>query len=243
MKTALHERIRRDPYLMQRAGVLLVSLLVLLASLLIAYHSTGAKPVSAVPSAPPCLILDPGHGGFDGGAVAYNGVKESDLNLAIALKLRDLASFCGQPTLLTREDDSPRTDAAGYSEHEDLVYRAERINAVGGGLCISIHQNTFPTSQPRGAQVLCGPGEESRRLGELTQSGIVAALQPENRRLAAPAPAKLYLPSHVSCPMILLESGFLSNLDDLQQLSSDAYQTKLAAVLLQAALRYENKTA
>lgn len=239
MKAALYQGKTGDPYRLQRAGTLIGALLVLLAALALSMHMGAARPVSAAPVSRSCLILDPGHGGYDGGAVAYNGVKESDLNLSIALKLRDLAAFYGQPTLLTRQDDSPRTDAASYSEHEELAYRADCINAVGEGLCISIHQNTFPTSQPRGAQVLYGPGEESRRLGELAQGAIVAALQPENRRVAQPASQGLYLTSHVSCPVILLECGFLSNLDDLQQLTNENYQSALAAVLLQVCLRYQ----
>ena len=79
---------------------------------------------------------------------------------------------------------------------------------MGGGLLISIHQNCFPTSQPSGAQVLYAPGEESRRLGELTQGDIVSSLQPENRRVAEPASPGLYLTTHVSCPMVLVECGF-----------------------------------
>ena len=239
MKTILKESLRRDPYLLRRLGAVSAALLLLLGSLLFAHFmKPETLPVSASGS-PACLILDPGHGGIDGGAIAYNGVKESDLNLSIALKLRDLAAFCGVPCVLTREDDAARTDAAYYSEHEELVYRAERVNAVGGGFCFSIHQNTFPTSQPRGAQVLYGPGEESRRLGELTQNAIVSALQPENRRVAEPASSGLYLTAHVHCPVILLECGFLSNLNDLQQLSSDSYQSSLAAVLIQVYLQYQ----
>ena len=58
------------------------------------------------------LVIDPGHGGIDGGAISTDGTKESDINLAVALKLRALADFMGQKTVMTREDDSWRTDAA-----------------------------------------------------------------------------------------------------------------------------------
>ena len=71
----------------------------------------SVKTVNAAP-ADRFLILDPGHGGIDGGAVALNGTKESDINLSLALKLRELASFCGQPTVMTRTDDSNNTDYA-----------------------------------------------------------------------------------------------------------------------------------
>lgn len=185
----------------------------------------------------PRLVIDPGHGGIDGGAVSFTGVRESDINLAIGLKLADLAAFCGVPTVLTRVDDSARTSYESYSEHEDLVYRVETANAVKNGVLISIHQNFFPTSQPSGAQVLYAPGVESRRLGETMQTLLVTQLQPANRRVAEPAPKNLYLTAHVRCPAVLVECGFLSNLSDLDLLTQDRFQSSLAAVLLTAYLR------
>ena len=197
-----------DRFRRQRVLTVLIALTVLFTSLWLASGmGSGAAPTLA-PSTRTCLILDPGHGGIDGGAIAYNGVKESDLNLAIALKLRDLADFYGISTALTRQDDSRRTDLLSYSEHEDLVWRAEQINAVDAGFCLSIHQNTFPTSQPSGAQVLYGAGEESRRLGACIQNCIVTYLQPDNRRLAEPASKGLYLPAMWTAPSRWLSADF-----------------------------------
>ena len=107
------------------------------------------------------LVLDPGHGGFDGGAVSDDGTRESDLNLAIAGRTRLIAELLGQKAEMTRENDSARTDFASYSEHEDLVRRAELINSVPNAVLISIHQNDFPTGQPSGAQVLYAGFAES----------------------------------------------------------------------------------
>ena len=188
-----------------------------------------------------CLVIDPGHGGIDGGAIAFNGVKESDINLSIALKLQALAEFCGVHTFMTRIDDSRRTDLASYSEHEDLVHRTELINAVPNAVLMSIHQNYYPTSQPSGAQVLYASGERSRLLGETTHRELVSYLQPENRRLAEPASEKLYITSHVKCPAILVECGFLSNMTDLQRLEDENYQTSFAAVLLHAYLGFNTE--
>ncbi len=197
----------------------------------------SVKTVNAAP-ADRFLILDPGHGGIDGGAVALNGTKESDINLSLALKLRELASFCGQPTVMTRTDDSNNTDYAAYSEHADLVRRTELINAVPNGVLISIHQNYYPTSQPRGAQVLYAQGEESRHFGELTHQNIIAFLQQENRRVAVPAPPELYITARACCPAILVECGFVSNPLDLELLSDAQYQIAFAAVLLCSYLQF-----
>ena len=211
----------------------------LLAALLLVLT---ARQLSAVPAdrldAGPCLVIDPGHGGIDGGAIAFNGVKESDINLAIGLKLRDLAGLVGIRTLMTREDDASDEDYVNYSEHEDLVRRTERINAAANGVLISIHQNFFPTGQPSGAEVLYAPSEKSRLLGEITQRNLVSLLQPGNRRLAGPASKSLYIPAHITCPGILAECGFLSNLSDLERLTQENYQTSLAAVLLLSYLQF-----
>lgn len=232
-----------DSYRKQKILTVLAALALLLTSLWIAkLTAPEIRPVFAVQERP-CLIIDPGHGGIDGGAIAYNGVKESDLNLQIALKLRDIADLCGCKTFLTRIDDSARTDIDSYSEREDLQHRVELIQSVQNGVVISIHQNYFPTSQPSGAQVFYASGEESKRLGLLAHELLVEILHPGDRRLASPAPERLYITSHVSHPAILVECGFLSNLSDLQLLCDDGYQTSIAAILCSAYLCATSNTA
>ena len=184
------------------------------------------------------LVIDPGHGGIDGGAISANGTKESDINLAIGLKLRSLAEFLGVRTAMTRENDALHTDYEHYSEHDDLVRRTEQINRYPDGVLISIHQNYYPTSQPSGAEILYASSEKSRELGEITQRNLVSLLQPNNRRVAGPASKSLYITSNISCPGILAECGFLSNLADLEQLTREDYQTSLAAVLLLSYLQF-----
>ena len=197
----------------------------------------GAMQTAEVYASELVLVIDAGHGGFDGGAIAVNGVRESDINLAIALKLEALAAFCGQQTVMTRTDDSRRTDLLSYSEHEDLVYRAKVANQLPNAVLISIHQNFYPTSQPYGAQVLYANNNESALLARQTQSNLVSALQPENRRLAEPAPKSLYLTANVNGPVILVECGFLSNTNEMEKLMTDDYQTALAAVLMASYLQ------
>ncbi len=184
------------------------------------------------------LVIDPGHGGIDGGAISTDGTKESDINLAIGLKLRSIAAFIGQETVMTREDDSWRTDAASYSEHEDLAHRTEIINSAPNAILFSIHQNCFPTSQPSGAQVLYSRYEGSDILGNLTHNNLVSCLDPENRRVAEPASEKLYITANAKCPGILVECGFMSNNFDVLQLKEDSYQSSLALVLMCSFLQY-----
>lgn len=184
------------------------------------------------------LVIDPGHGGIDGGAISDDGSKESDINLAIALKLRSMSELLGQPLTMTRSDDSIRCDYAAYSEHEDLVRRTALVNDTPGAILISIHQNDFPTSQPSGAQVLYAASDGSVEFGKLCHHNLITQLDPQNRRVAEPAPKALYITSHVSCPAVLVECGFMSNNFEVQKLCSGAYQCSIALVLAASLLQY-----
>lgn len=203
------------------------------------YCCSAAKETVAE-SSDNILVIDPGHGGIDGGAVSKDGTKESDINLAIALKLDSIASFMGQKTVMTRTDDSCCTDAASYSEHEDLVHRTEIINSAPNAVLFSIHQNCFPTGQPSGAQVLYSSFENSDILGKLTHENLVSCLDPENRRVAEPAPKKLYITANAKCPALLVECGFMSNIDDVVKLRDGKYQLSLALILMCSFLQYTN---
>lgn len=184
------------------------------------------------------LVIDPGHGGFDGGAVSEDGTRESDINLAVALRLECIVRFLGQKTMMTRWDDSRKTDIITYSEREDLKYRAGVANSIGNAVLLSIHQNDYPTAQPKGAQVLYSGFGSSKRLGELIQEGLVTQLDPANRRLAIPASKELYLTSRTRCPAVIVECGFMSNNFEVLKLKEEAYQIKLAAVIAAAYLQY-----
>lgn len=184
------------------------------------------------------LVIDPGHGGIDSGALGADGSRESDINLAIALKLRALAELCGQDNVMTRHDDSTMSDTPNYSEQRDLERRAELVNSKDNSVYISIHQNCFPTGQPSGPLVIYSSHEESEKLGKLTHQNLISTLHPESRRLAEPSLDKNYVLSHVDCPAILIECGFVSNFSDMEKLRSNEHQTALATVIMASFLQY-----
>ena len=188
------------------------------------------------------LVIDPGHGGIDGGAISAEGIKESDINLAIAIRLEKILVFLGQPVRLTRSDDSCKTDFSNYSEHEDLEERTSFINGTPGAILISIHQNDFLTSQPSGSQVLYASTPGSEELGKRCHQNLISSLDPENRRVAEPAPKALYITSHVTCPAVLVECGFMSNNFDVQKLCRGEYQCAIALILSASLLQYLNDT-
>lgn len=184
------------------------------------------------------LVIDAGHGGIDSGAVGADGSKESDINLNVAQKLRALSEFFGLDNVMIRQDDISLSPGQSYSEHEDLVCRAKLVNAAVNPVLISIHQNCYPTGQPSGPQVLYSASESSEYFGKLTHGNLIEALDPSNRRVAEPASRKLYVLSHVGCPAILVECGFVSNFSDLGKLTDGGYQTKLSAVLLASYIQF-----
>ena len=200
------------------------------------------EAVSAAPSAGHILVIDAGHGGLDGGAVAADGMTESGVNLAIARKLEFIANFCGVKTVMTRTEDDldypEDADTVKAKKTWDQKRRAEIIRATPNAILISIHQNKYPDPRPNGSQVLYATSEGSRELGELTHSLLITSLAPENRRVAAPISETIYLLKNLNCPGILVECGFLSNPAEAALLADDGYRCKLALVLAAAYLNY-----
>ena len=184
------------------------------------------------------LVLDAGHGGIDGGAISDDGTKESDINLAVALRLECIVRFCGQKTVMTRWDDSRKTDILSYSEREDLRTRAEIANNTSGAVLVSIHQNYYPTAQPRGAQVIYSDNDGSDRLGELIQQSLVENLDPGNRRLAVPSGKDIFLMSNVDCPAVTVECGFMSNNFEVLKLKESDYQTTVALAIAASYMQF-----
>ena len=195
---------------------LIVAAILLAAAIIVSLLVPDTQPTVETEAAAGdyTLIIDPGHGGIDGGALSADGTKESNINLAIALKLRALAEFYGQDNVMTRQDDSSMSSTENYSEHDDLVKRA-------------------------GPQVIYSAGADSESLGKLTHQNLISSLYPDNRRVAEPASSKLYVLNHVSCPAILVECGFMSNLSDMERLSDNSYQTTLSTVLMASFLQYK----
>ena len=184
------------------------------------------------------LVIDPGHGGRDGGAISAAGAKESDINLAICLKMCAIADFVGVNHIETRTEDTDGYPEWDYSEHDNLLRRAEIANSTENAVLISVHQNKHPSELIRGAEVMYAKTQGSEELGLSAQDNLVMFLDKENRRVARPAPEELLLTSSVNCPAILVECGFMSNPDEADNLSTSGYQLKIAAILISTYMNY-----
>lgn len=184
------------------------------------------------------LVLDAGHGGEDGGAVSLTGVPESQINLAIVLKIRDILGLYGVDPVLLRETDVSLHDEGSHTLREkkrsDLKNRVAAIEDVEGGTLLSIHQNTYTSSRYSGSHVFYAPTGGSQSLAEHFQDSIREALQPDNERAVKQIPDSVYIMNHVSCPAVLIECGFLTNPAEEALLRDEDYQRKLSAVIAAA---------
>lgn len=188
------------------------------------------------------LLIDAGHGGEDGGAVAISGTPESGINLSIVLKLDQLCGLFGIHTQLLRETDTSLADKSALTLREkkrsDLLKRTEIVNETTNAVFLSVHQNNYSDTSVHGAQVFYHDDEVSADWGVYTQSLFSEALDPTNDRVCKPISKEVYLMNHINCRALLVECGFLSNPEEDALLETDSYQTKLAAVLLASYTTY-----
>ena len=225
-------------------------LLPIFAAALLFLHITGiiksdrenTAAVFSYASSSKVLIIDAGHGGADGGAVAADGTLESKINLLIASKMNNLAHLFGIKTVMTREGDNlsypESANTIKQMKRWDQKRRLEIINSISDGVLISIHQNKYPDSRPKGPQVLYGKLGVSEAFGDSCHKMLSKFLFPDNRRVASPASEDIYLMRNAECDSILVECGFLSNAEELSQLSNDFYQTKIAAIILASYMNF-----
>lgn len=208
----------------------------------------GSSHVSgtAQPSVTPPLrtvVIDPGHGGEDGGTQSADGIYEKDLNLSVALQLRDLLEANGIPVVLTRVEDVLLYDRngnhEGHKKRMDLASRLSTARHTENSLFISIHMNSFPESQYHGLQVWYGTGDPlSAEIASAIQGTVRATLQPDNTRRTKAANDSIYLLKKLETPAVLVECGFLSNPAEAARLSEEGYQQQLALVLFSAVVPY-----
>jgi N-acetylmuramoyl-L-alanine amidase len=194
-------------------------------------------PTEARPASP--LILDPGHGGDDLGAVVH-GVQEKDIALAVARKLRDRLKSA-MPVMLTREDDTYVTldrrvvDAVDWdgalfvSIHLNQVRSKKSSGAVVysfGAMPGGRHHHRYHRRHPKVPLMPAPPRVEARDSDDLA-SAIVSGMRGDGFRIEQ-AKSDFYVLKDPTHPSVLIELGYLSNPDEAKRLNDPAYQDKLA---------------
>lgn len=184
------------------------------------------------------ILIDPGHGGMDGGASASDGTVEKHINLNIALELEKLLKESGYNVYLTRYEDTGLYSENGtvrQKKNEDLNARCQLKKETNCDLFVSIHLNKFKDASCKGAQVWYSNNPESEVISKIVQNNLKEDLDTNNKRQAKPAKdAYKILRTNDTMPGFIIECGFLSNNEDLSKLKDESYQKKVAQSLFKS---------
>jgi len=188
---------------------------------------------------PAVIVIDAGHGGNDPGKVGVSGTNEKDINLEIAVKLRDVLEDQGFEIVMTREEDKSLADEDVSSEKvSDLKNRVDIIEQTAPVLAVSIHQNSYTDSAVSGAQVFYyGDSVQGEALAEALQQSLIENLDPLNTR-AAKANESYYILKKTSAPTVIVECGFLSNPTEEALLCSEDYQSRIVESICEGIFVY-----
>ncbi len=179
------------------------------------------------------VVIDAGHGGRDGGATALSAMPEKDLNLDIALAVRDILSLSGINVIMTRTEDVMLTDGGGgTNKSQDLRARKKIAENAENAVFVSIHMNSFPIEKYYGLQVYYSDNDEkSRELAESIQKLANETLCTGSNRKIKNAGDTIYLLDELTCPAILIECGFLSNEAEARKLNDPEYRHAVALLI------------
>ena len=189
------------------------------------------------------IIIDAGHGGFDGGASASDGTVEKDINLNISKKLCAMLKLNGYNVIMTRTVDTGTEDdyTAEISKRKksDLANRLQIMKDNPDAIYVSIHLNKFTTSAANGAQVFYTKNyDEARLLASDIQSCVIDLVQPDNVRVIKQGTDSTYLLKNAAVPAVIVECGFLSNKTELEKLKDEDYQSQMAFAICAGIIKF-----
>ncbi|WP_283694252.1 N-acetylmuramoyl-L-alanine amidase CwlD [Clostridium perfringens] len=218
--------------IMKIASIMMLSFLVLNISFL-KVNAEGNNKV---------IVIDPGHGGIDGGAKSENGVIEKDINLSISLKTKAALESKGYKVIMTRSEDVGLYTEGKKVREKKIEDLGNRVKIKKENKCdafISIHQNMFPQKNCKGAQVWSANNEPSQKLGKIIQQKFKEEVDQNNKREAKVAKKEYkILNDGYEGASVIVECGFLSNPEECELLGKEDYQNKIANTLANAIDEY-----
>ncbi len=224
------------------AAIILLCLSVFLFLMLRSTRRITLETAAPVRTLPPVLI-DPGHGGEDGGAVSGD-VLEKHINLAVSHDVADLLRLCGYTVSMTRDTDDALTNEGEdvrKRKYNDMKMRLDLYNATPDNVVVSIHQNKFDAAASHGAQVFYSPNHpNSAVLAEALRKSVTGMLQPDNTRTCKTAGKEIFLLKNARVPAVIVECGFISNQQERELLVTDDYQKQLALAIAAGLMKYVN---
>ena len=230
-----------EKYFSLGVGLLMVACMIFIARK--GAQFTGSNQV-ITEEGPICIVLDAGHGGFDPGKVGVTGQKEAEINLCIALKVRDYLEANDIKVVMTRETEAGLYDEnADNKKVQDMKRRIAIMEEAAPLACISIHQNSYTQEYVNGAQVFYyAESREGKQLAGLLQESLRKRLNPDNHRTIK-ANDSYYLLKKTVIPTVIVECGFLSNYNEASLLEDEEYQDRVAWAIHMGIMQYirENK--
>lgn len=221
-------------------GFLLVVSMLAVAREAAIYVAANAKAVNEDQDLP-CVVIDAGHGGRDPGKVGINGVLEKDLNLEIALLLKQFLEADDIRVILTRDSDVGLYDEnASNKKVQDMKRRVALIEEAHPVITVSIHQNSYHEESVHGAQVFYYTNSaEGKKLADVIQEELIEKADPDNKKQAK-ANDSYYLLKKTGTPIVIVECGFLSNSAEAEKLCTDSYRERIAWAIHMGVVRYLN---
>lgn len=181
----------------------------------------------------PRIVIDAGHGGVDAGAIATDGTAEKGINLDIALKLYDYLSVSGYKCDLIRRGDYEIYPNGIDRRRSDLYNRMDYINTDKNSILISIHQNHYENESEWGSQIWYSPNDKtSKAMADSILDSIKSNIQQGNNRTNKPSDNSYYLLYRAEVPSIMIECGFISNIEENEKLQNKEYQRDMAYSIL-----------
>ncbi len=197
-----------------------------------------SKQVVALHRNKTTIVIDVGHGGSDPGKVGIQGIKEKDVNLAIARYLKDYLIAEDYTVYMTRETDQGLYNkSVSNKKKSDLSNRIQFLQKKNASCMISIHQNSYPDTIQHGAQTFYYEGrEEDKNFAQYVQDSLLA-FDPSNTRQIK-SNTSYYILKNAQVPSILIECGFLSNPEETANLTDPNYQKQIAYAIAIGTCRY-----
>lgn len=209
----------------------IIVLAVVLVSLLASPLAGSATP-APLPLANKIVVLDPGHGGDQAGAL-YFGVREADVNLAVALLLQQKLTAFGATIVLTRSANELVAPHASTPAAE-LQARVDIAKAADADIFVSLHANAHDKAETAGIITFYPPGRPTD-LARAVQDGVVGETGAVNKGVR---PANFYVLRNSDIPAVLVEMGFLTNRAENARLADPDYQEQLASGIFKGIMSY-----
>lgn len=187
-------------------------------------------------TAKPIIILDPGHGGNDPGAIGPSGLKEKDVTLDIVLYMKGLLESAGYQVVLTRDGDY-NVSQNPQNSRDELNARVVIINNHNSAVLVSVHCNSAYSPIPGGIEVFYYR-DEDKAFAEMVCNSLVEITGRYNRGAKR---AEFFLLKNTNIPAILVEALFISNPIEEKLLMDPLYRRKIAGGIVTGILRYLEK--